>query len=84
MLENKPEILNVSWNCKKYLDVDGLEEDRIVCNARHGEVNFEEALAKSCNSAFGEIAIELGADNLKNTVEKIGLTSSVVVSDNIS
>ena len=84
VLENKPEILNASWNCKKYLDVDGLEEDRIVCNARHGEVNFEEALAKSCNSAFGEIAIELGADNLKNTVEKIGLTSSVVVSDKIS
>jgi len=83
-LENKPDILNDSWNCRKYLDVDGIEEDRIVCNARHGEVDFEEALAKSCNSAFGEIAIDLGADKLKNTVEKLGLTSSVAVSDKIS
>lgn len=82
-LENNPDILNQSWDCDKYLDVDGIEEDRIVCNARHGDVDFEEALAKSCNSAFAEIAIDLGADNLKNTVEKLGLTSSVVVSDKI-
>lgn len=84
-LENMgDDVYNRTWKCDKYLDVDGIDEDRIVCNARHGTVDFETALAKSCNSTFAQIAIELGADKLKNTVETLGLTSSVTISDKIS
>ena len=84
-IENLGEdVLNRSWNCKKILDVDGVKEDDIICNARHGDVTFRQALAKSCNSAFGELAIELGADKLAATVEKLGLTSSVSISGKIS
>lgn len=78
------DVLERSWNCKKNLDVDGIKEDNIICNSWHGKISFENALAKSCNSAFGELAIELGADKLKSTAEKLGLTSSVVVSSKIS
>lgn len=56
----------------------------IECNARHGTVTFEEALAKSCNSAFAEIAIELGPEKLAQTAEELGLTSSVSVSGDIT
>lgn len=78
------DVLDRSWNCARILDVDGIEDDYIICHSRHGELTFRQALAKSCNSAFGELAIELGADKLKSTVEKLGLTSSVSVSGKIS
>lgn len=84
-VENMGEdVLNRTWQCDRVLDVDGIEEDEIICNARHGKVTFEEALAKSCNSAFAQIAIELGPEKLRATVEKLGLNSSVAVSGKIS
>ena len=78
------EVLDRSWRCNRILDVDGIKEDNIICNSRHGKVTFKQALAKSCNSAFAELAIELGADELKSTAERLGLTSSVSVSGKIS
>lgn len=77
------DVLDRTWTCNRILDVDGIKEDNIICSGRHGKVDFEEALAKSCNSAFGELTIELGADKLKATTEKLGLTSSVAVSGKI-
>ena len=73
-------VLDRSWNCARILDVDGIKEDNIICHSRHGDVTFRQALAKSCNSAFGELAIELGAQKLSSTVEKLGLTSAVTIS----
>ncbi len=78
------EVLNRTWQCDRVLDVDGIKEDEIICNARHGKVTFEEALAKSCNSTFAQIAIELGPEKLRATVEKLGLNSSVTVSGKIN
>jgi peptidoglycan glycosyltransferase len=42
----------------------------------HGELKIEDALAVSCNSAFGELALELGGDTLARYAEKFGLTKS--------
>ena len=78
------DIFNDNWTCRRILDVDGIKEDNIICNGYHGKVDFEKALAKSCNSAYGEVAIKLGADKLRATVEKLGLTSAVSVSGKIS
>ena len=84
-LENMgSDVLNREWKCDKVYDVDGIEEDEIVCNARHGTINFESALAKSCNSAFGQLAIELGPEKLAATAERLGLTSAVAVSGKIT
>ncbi len=77
-------VADRSWQCDRIYDVDGVKEDNIICNARHGKISFRKALAKSCNSAFGQLAIELGADKLISTVEKLGLTSSVSVSGKIN
>ncbi|MCD7872068.1 MAG: penicillin-binding protein [Clostridiales bacterium] len=76
-------VYDRTWKCNGYYDVDGIEEDKIICNARHGTINFEKALSKSCNATFGQIAIELGADKLKATAERLGLTSAVTVSSQI-
>lgn len=84
-LENMgSDVLGREWTCEKVYDVDGIEEDEIICNARHGTIDFEAALAKSCNSAFGQLAIELGPEKLAATAERLGLTSAVSVSGKIT
>lgn len=68
-LENIPDIQSRTFNCTgKYHAADG----DVICNGVHGKVNFEEALNHSCNSAFAEIAIELGKDKLTKTAEELG------------
>lgn len=74
------DIYNRTWRCDRVYDVDGIEEDNIICNARHGTTDFENAFAKSCNITFGKIAIELGPEKLAQTVDSLGLTQSVSVS----
>lgn len=77
------DIYNQKWQCNKVYDVDGIEEDNIICNARHGKIDFETALAKSCNITFSQIAIEIGPEKLAKTVDGLGLTSPVTVSGEI-
>ena len=43
----------------------------------HGEVDFREALAVSCNGAFGELSRKLGGKTLKKTTEQVGLSKSL-------
>ncbi len=51
--------------------------DRITCPSAHGTVDFEQALAKSCNCAFADISDRLGGNVLEKYVEQFGLTESV-------
>lgn len=68
-LENIPDIQSRTFNCTgKYHATDG----DVICNGVHGKVNFEEALNNSCNSAFAQIAIELGKEKLTKTAEELG------------
>ena len=34
------DVLTRSWTCNRILDVDGIKEDNIICNGRHGKVDF--------------------------------------------
>ncbi len=47
-------------------------------------MTFEQALAKSCNSAFAQIAIELGPQKLADTAKELGLTSKVTLNNDIN
>jgi peptidoglycan glycosyltransferase len=51
----------------------------VKCNGVHGTVSFEQAINKSCNSAFAAIAQELGNDALTQTAEKMGFNKRIVV-----
>ncbi len=77
-------IIDNTYTCTGKLDVDGIEEDAIICNATHGSVTFKQALAKSCNSAFAQIAIELGASKLKKTATRLGFKSNMTINGNIT
>jgi peptidoglycan glycosyltransferase len=81
-IENISDIMDRKFTCVG--EYDPGEGTPIECNATHGTVTFKEALAKSCNSAFAQIAIELGSEKLAETAKELGLTSAVYVSGDIT
>lgn len=76
-IENIPDIYNRTFTCNGSTDVNG---DTVTCTGTHGDITFQEALAYSCNCAYAEIALELGADTLQKYSEKLGLLDSFSVS----
>lgn len=54
-----------------------LKGETLVCNGVHGEQTFEEALANSCNVAFGELAAQLGPEVLTDYAKKAGVLSRI-------
>ncbi len=72
-LENLPDLEERTWTCGGSIQIG---EETIVCSGTHGEQHIGDAFANSCNVAFAQIAVELGADTLKKYTEKAGLTDS--------
>ena len=71
-LQNIPDIESRSFTCTgKFQTSTG----DVICNSVHGEVTFEEAFNRSCNSAFAEIALELGKQKLTETAFGIGFNT---------
>lgn len=73
-LETNPELVNRSFICRGKLQI-GSEE--ITCEGAHWEQTLKEAFCNSCNCAFAEIALQLGAQALTQYVEKFGITKSI-------
>ncbi|HZK18688.1 MAG TPA: penicillin-binding protein 2, partial [Clostridia bacterium] len=57
---------------------EGAEDDLISCwhKEGHGEINFAEAFANSCNPAFARIGLELGAERVIDYAQRFGLGES--------
>ena len=70
-IENIPDLFERSFWCEGSSIVGGAE---LNCTGSHGSQSIEQALANSCNCAFGELALELGADTLAAYAEKLGIT----------
>lgn len=68
-IDNIPDIDSQTFKCTGEYKVDG---GSVKCLSKHGTIGFEKALNQSCNSAFAQIAIQLGAENLTNTVNSLG------------
>ncbi|MBQ1382219.1 MAG: penicillin-binding protein, partial [Ruminococcus sp.] len=49
----------------------------VNCMSTHGQLQMKEALAKSCNAAFAEIANEVGGKKLQKTAENFGYNKKV-------
>ena len=75
-LETIPDIESRTWNCIGSVQIG---EETIVCSGVHGEQDISAAFANSCNAAFAQIAVELGAETLRTYTEKAGLTASYSV-----
>lgn len=64
------------YRCEGKQIIDGAE----VTDLRaHGDVDFKQALAESCNIAFAEISLELGGDTLQRYAEKAGFNASLKI-----
>ncbi len=51
--------------------------EAVTCQKAHGTVDLKQALAKSCNCAFSQIADAVGRKNMQSYVEKFGITASL-------
>jgi cell division protein FtsI/penicillin-binding protein 2 len=72
-VENIPDLNDRVFHCDGGITVGG---DFVACTKKHGDLSIEDALAVSCNSAFGELALELGAGTLADYAARFGLTES--------
>lgn len=73
-VENISDIFSRTFTCKGKVQIG---EGYVICSSTHGEITFEEALNRSCNCAFAEIAAELGTEKLQATAERLGFNSSL-------
>lgn len=51
--------------------------DVVTCQSGTGTYTLDEALMYSCNCVFAQIALELGAERLAATAERLGITDSL-------
>lgn len=68
-LDNIADIEDQSFRCRGSYRIDG---GSVKCLSTHGTIGFERALNVSCNSAFAQIALQVGAENLTATTTALG------------
>lgn len=62
-----------TYTCHRGVEIDG---EWVSCLGNHGTLTFREALAQSCNAYFSQLAVDLGADTLTETAERMGFNQS--------
>ena len=67
------ELKKFKFKCTGVHEIDGV---KIRCTEAHGEVDFDAALAKSCNGAFAELSRKVGARSLTAYTRKCGLETT--------
>ena len=72
-IENIPDLSDRTFTCYGETEIG---EGIVTCPYAHGTMDFSEAMANSCNCAFGQLAAELGPETMSIYVQKMGLTSS--------
>lgn len=73
VIDKKRDADNWTYKCDGTNDVNG---EKITCTSAHGTVDLYGALSNSCNCAYAQLTLEIGADAMKEYVEKLGLTKS--------
>ena len=72
-IEKISDLESRTFTCAGSVDVAGVT---VTCTGVHGNQTFEDALANSCNCAFAEISLELGADTLAQYAKELGFTDA--------
>ncbi|MBQ1264923.1 MAG: penicillin-binding protein [Oscillospiraceae bacterium] len=52
---------------------------RVICEKAHGETDFSDGFARSCNCVFGRLSVQLGGKTLEKYVRDAGLDGSYSV-----
>lgn len=77
-LENISDIYSQTFYCNGSYAISGSDRG-VICSGVHGSLNFEGALNNSCNSAFANIALQVGKSRLQKTAQEMGITSAYKV-----
>lgn len=77
-IENIPDLYERTWTCTGSKEIGGSD---VTCVENHGTIDIKTAMAHSCNIVFAELAVELGADKMTETAEKIGVNMSFEIDD---
>ncbi len=79
-IESIPNLDSRTWDCYGSVLING---NKITDVASYGKLNFKNALAKSSNVAFAQIAVELGEDKMTAMANEMGFNRSFAL-DGIS
>ncbi len=69
-IEKLDDIDSFSYYCTGSRQFGTAPTDKVVCVYPHGTVDFDEALAVSCNCAFAELSIRVGPTDLEEYTKK--------------
>ncbi|MDP4120757.1 MAG: penicillin-binding transpeptidase domain-containing protein [Bacillota bacterium] len=72
-----PDIFSKTFYCNGKKEISGA---KVTCMEHHGNINFKDALAQSCNIAFADITLLVGKDNMAQTANQMGFNQSFDVS----
>ncbi len=73
-LETLPDIEEQTFSCSGAYAVGG---DEITCERSHGRQTLQQAFRNSCNCAFAQITLQVGAQEMERYVRLFGITDSV-------
>ena len=69
-LETLPDAESLTFPCSGSTIIGGVT---VTCHEAHGTVDLKQALADSCNCAFGQLAVMVGADTLQACADALGI-----------
>lgn len=73
-LEEFPDAQDMRFTCSGSVQMDGGE---ITCEGVHGDQSLKEAFRNSCNCAFAELALQIGAEKMEQYVSAFGLCDTL-------
>ena len=73
-LENVGDLHERRFFCSGETEIGGTS---VKCSGIHGSQTIEQAFANSCNCAFAELSVELGAEKLAAYAKQLGITESL-------
>jgi len=74
-LESIPDVLEKSFTCEGTMMIG---VDAVNCTGTHGQITLKEAFAYSCNCAFAQLALQLGAEDLERYAKQFGVLDSIL------
>ena len=73
-LESIPDVLEQEFLCNGSYQIGA---DTVTCDGKHGKQSLKQAFRNSCNSAFAQLAQQIGADTITSYVQQFGITESI-------
>ena len=73
-LDTLDNALELEFRCDGVYEMSG---GKVKCTGEHGKIKLERAMRKSCNCYFAQLTEVLGAETLKQYVEKFQITQSI-------